>query len=37
MAFLRRPFITIIHTTYILTEDNNTFASFEIKTLIKLH
>jgi len=37
MAFLCLPFITINHTTYILNEDNNTFAQFEIKTLIKLH
>jgi hypothetical protein len=26
-----------IKTAYILTEDKNIFASFEIKTLIKLH
>ena len=37
MAFLCLPFITINHTAYILTEDNNKFAGFEIKTLIKLH
>ena len=35
VPFLCPPFITINHTAYILTEDN-TFASFEIKTLIKL-
>jgi len=26
VAFLRLPFITINHTAYILTEDNNTFS-----------
>jgi hypothetical protein len=37
VAFLCLQFITIKHTAYMLTEDNNTFAYFEIKTLIKLH
>jgi len=33
LAFLWLPFITINHTSYILTQDNNTFAVVEASLL----
>jgi hypothetical protein len=37
VAFLNLPFITINPAMHILTKDKNTFASFEVKTWIKVH